>query len=392
MAVGIYLLVMAFGGYLIALYGGTWGRAMQFVFIAGMLVVLVSLLASADLRRRARVFLSKHFYRNTYDYRVEWLRFIQTLSEPSEEDVAPASRTVDDDLRRSRSTYARAIRAVAQIVGSPGGIMYLRTDDGDGLQPVATWPVGDAGLDSSTVTEAAALALFLESTQWVVDTRERRRTPDLYENLSLPPSLDRPGADHIVVPLIEQSRLIGVLVLDYPPPPFAPTYEDRDLLKTVGRQVATYIAQHEADRRLADNRQFEAYHRLTAFVMHDLKNLAAQLSLVVDNAAKHKRNPEFIDDAISTVTLSTERMQRLIEQLQGREQRSAIRRISVGDVLQRAVERCAPRRPVPSIDAPRDAYVEADPERLTSVFEHLVRNAQDATAEDGEVTVRAFEA
>jgi putative PEP-CTERM system histidine kinase len=178
-------------------------------------------------------------------------------------------------------------------------------------------------------------------------------------------------------------------VLDYPPPPFEPTYEDRDLLKTVGRHVATYIAQHEADRRLAENRQFEAYHRLTAFVMHDLKNLAAQLSLIVANAAKHKRNPEFVDDAISTVALSTERMQRLIEQLQGRELRSPPRRVRVADLLQRAVERCAPRKPVPRIETDTDASVEADPERLISVVEHIVRNAQDATPEDGTITVHA---
>ena len=80
----------------------------------------------------------------------------------------------------------------------------------------------------------------------------------------------------------------------------------------MGRHVAVHIAQYEADRRLAESRQFEAYHRLTAFVMHDLKNLAAQLALIVSNAEKHKRNPEFVDDAIATIANSTGRMQRLI--------------------------------------------------------------------------------
>ena len=54
-----------------------------------------------------------------------------------------------------------------------------------------------------------------------------------------------------------------------------------------------HIARHEADERLAESRQFDAYHRLTAFIMHDLKNLIAQLSLLVGNAEKHKANPEF---------------------------------------------------------------------------------------------------
>jgi putative PEP-CTERM system histidine kinase len=391
MAVGIYLLVMSFGGYLIALYGGTWGRAVQFVFFGGMLVVLFSLLASADVRRRARVFLAKHFYRNKYDYRVEWLRFIQTLSEPSNPDDSGATEgsAAGDDPSGARSPYARAIRAVGQLIGSPRGVMHLRRDESLAFSPVAEWPASGGGVEDHALGPAEDMAGFLERRQWVVDLREYRRTPDLYENLILPPALERAGRDQIILPLLEQSRLIGLLLLDYPPPPFTPTYEDRDLLKTVGRHVATYIAQHEADRRLAENRQFEAYHRLTAFVMHDLKNLAAQLSLIVANAEKHKRNPEFVDDAISTVAMSTERMQRLIEQLQGRELRSAPRRIRVVDVLQRAVERCAPKQPVPQIDAATDVYVEADPERLISVVEHIVRNSQDATAADGKISVRA---
>jgi putative PEP-CTERM system histidine kinase len=255
--------------------------------------------------------------------------------------------------------------------------------------PVAAWPAANYRLDPAALADADELLSFLERKQWMVDVREYRQTPDVYENLALPASLEIAGRDHIVLPLLVQSSVIGVLVLDYPPPPFEPTYEDRDLLKTVGRHVATYIAQHEADRRLAENQQFEAYHRLTAFVMHDLKNLAAQLSLIVANAARHKRTPEFVDDAISTVAHSTERMQRLIEQLQGRELRSPARRVRVADLLQRAVERCAPRKPVPRIETDIDASVEADPERLISVVEHIVRNAQDATPEDGTITVHA---
>jgi putative PEP-CTERM system histidine kinase len=205
--------------------------------------------------------------------------------------------------------------------------------------------------------------------------------------MELPPIFDPPCPHRIALPLIDDAQLIGVLVLDDPPPPFRPTYEDRDLLKTVGRHVATHIAQHEADRRLAESRQFEAYHRLTAFVMHDLKNLAAQLSLIVANAEKHKRNPEFVDDAISTVANSTERMQRLIEQLQGREYRSQARTVSLEAIVRRAIERCSLRAPVPLLEVQASAQVEADPERLTSAIEHLVRNAQDATQESGSVRV-----
>src|SRR5690606_27056001 len=104
---------------------------------------------------------------------------------------------------------------------------------------------------------------------------------------------------------------------------------------------------------------------------------------------RHKRNPEFVDDAIGTIANSTARMQRLIEQLQQREAQSPARRVSLAEIARVACERCRARRPVPICDGvAEDAWVEADPERLTMIVEHVIRNAQEATPEDGSVIVQ----
>ena len=182
------------------------------------------------------------------------------------------------------------------------------------------------------------MVAFLAQHQWVIDLAELRETPDAYQNISLPDTIAGQRRMRLVVPLTHGEELIGFAVLADPPPPFKPNYEDRDLLKTVGRHVAVHLAQYEADRRLSESRQFEAYHRLTAFVMHDLKNLTAQLALIVSNAEKHKRNPEFVDDAIATIANSTERMQRLIAQLQRREVQSLARRVSLAEIARTAAE------------------------------------------------------
>jgi putative PEP-CTERM system histidine kinase len=233
------------------------------------------------------------------------------------------------------------------------------------------------------------MTAFLRQYQWVIDLRELRETPDAYRNLTPPPFLGgEQDRFRLVVPLSHVEDLIGFALLASPPEPFKPNYEDRDLLKTVGRHVAVHLAQLEADKRLAESRQFEAYHRLTAFMMHDLKNLAAQLALIVANADKHRRNPEFVDDAISTIANSTERMQRLIQQLQRREMQSLTRKVPLAEIARRACERCQSRAPLPACGgAEEDVWVEADPERLTMVIEHVIRNAQDATGEGGSVTV-----
>jgi len=375
LAIGFYLLLMALGGYVIRLYGGTWGRVAQLVFIAGAGVVLASLVASNSLRRRLQVFLAKHFYRNKYDYRVEWLRFIDTLSAPEE----------------GVEVRANAVRAIAQIIGSPAGLLFLKAENGD-YQPVAAWPAsGDLGRRFQSIPAGSEFIEFLARRQWVVDSSEHAASPDSYQHVALPDFVSADPVRHrFVLPLLNASDLIGFVVLAAPPPPFRPTFEDRDLLKTVGRHVATHLAQHESDRKLADSRQFEAYHRLTAFVMHDLKNLAAQLSLIVSNAAKHKHNPEFVDDAIGTIANSTARMQRLIEQLQRREVQTATRRVDLHEVARRAVQRCCVRQPEPHLTPDVDdgeSFVEADQERLTMVLEHVIRNAQEATPDEGRVTV-----
>jgi putative PEP-CTERM system histidine kinase len=373
LAVGAYLLVMAMGGYVIRLYGGTWGHIAQIVFFAGAGIVLVTLMVSGSLRRRLRVFLSKHFYRNKYDYRVEWLRFISTLS------------STGTDVY----TYENSVRAIAQIVGSPGGVLFLPMDGVTGYAPLAGWPAENfprSGYPALGPEEE--LVGFLRRKQWVFDIDEYRASPDTYQSIELPDFLREQHNLRLIVPLLLRDEMLGLVALAGPPPPFDLTWEDRDLLKTVGRHVATHLAQHEADRRLTESRQFEAYHRLTAFVMHDLKNLAAQLSLLVANAEKHRRNPDFVDDAIATIANSTSRMQRLIEQLQGREVQSANRRVSLARLAREACERCAVREPQPRCeDLAEDAQVEADPDRLGIMIEHLIRNAQDATPPSGLVRV-----
>lgn len=371
--VGAYLIVAAVGGYYVKEFGGAWGGVGQVVFVAGACIALVSLIASRTLRRHAQVLINKHFYRNKYDYRIEWLRFIGTLSSTGERDV-----------RRT------AIRAVAQIFNSPGGILLSYQEAMDKFAPSAAWPMRlEDAPGAIDVPRSHDLAGFLERTRWIIDTRELRRTPDVYGDLVLPQWLDSDPQLRIIAPLIQENRLTGFVVLYDPPPPFDLTYEDRDLLKTVGRHVATHLAQQDADRKLAEARQFEAYSRLTAFMMHDLKNSAAQLRLIVDNAERHKRNPAFVDDAIDTIANAAERISGLIEQLQGSSHPQRLTTVSLAAAARQAIKHCAARSPAPTLQtSDATVAVDASNDRLVAVIEHLIRNAQDATPESGVVTVQ----
>jgi putative PEP-CTERM system histidine kinase len=181
--------------------------------------------------------------------------------------------------------------------------------------------------------------------------------------------------------------LYGWIVLEREPGKGELDFEDRDLLKIAGRQVAAHLAQLDADARLAEAHQFETYNRTTAFVMHDLKNIAAQLRLISQNAERHRSNPEFVDDAFGTVASAAARMSKLISQLRAGRDAGTLQTLDLAACAERAAVRCGGTPPVPRLVVEARPTVIADRDNLTAVIEHAIRNAQDATAPTGEVRV-----
>jgi putative PEP-CTERM system histidine kinase len=371
-AVGLYLLLMSFGGYLIILYGGSWGGLARIVFFVGAFVVLISLLFSSTLRARLKVFLNKHFFHNKYEYRDEWLRLVATLSD------------FDDSVAREV-----AIKAIAQIVNSPSGILWVRDDVGSDFRVIARFKTED---EAPNLQRSEPVVTFIEKNGWLVDLGEYAQHPERYENLEMPDWIRSQESAWLLVPLQSSGELLGLILLYQAPGYPSLNYEDRDLLKTVGNHIAVHIAQARSDSLLAESQQFEAYNRLTAFLMHDLSNLVAQQSLIVTNAEKHKHNPEFIDDAISTIAGSVERMKKVIRRLKSGDGARSAKWTELRFIVSAAIDRCAAMKPLPSLESHAgDVGVVADAEEFTMVLAHLIRNAQDACSKDGSVAVSVHE-
>ena len=371
LAAGTYLVIALLVGHSLQLLGGAYGALLRLLFVGIAVALLTAAVASMSLRRHAYVFLIKHFYKNKYDYRREWLRFVDTLS-----------GTGESDVRRT------SIRAVAQIFGSPGGALLTPTRGGQSFAAVTSWPLSLQELElREELPLQDALCSFLQRTRWIVDLEELRRTPDSYEGLQVPAWLCGTPRWRIVIPMIGQEHLLGIMLLESPYPEFDLTFEDRDLMRTAACHVAARIAQQETDRRLAEAKQFEAYNRLAAFMMHDLQNSAAQLQLIVANAAHHRHNPAFVDDAIDTIANAARRIGDLIRQLKGEGSTSVPQPVDLEQIVTQTVHRCADRQPVAGIGQLSAARIYGEPGKLASVLEHIIRNAQHATPADGRVTV-----
>lgn len=369
LAIGGYLLALAMTAFVTSTVGGEWGFALQTLFLIAAAAILFVVLFSATLRTRFKVLLVKHFNGSKYDYRHEWLRLTASLGRNSDLKVLVAS----------------ALDAIARIVGSAEAALWLTRD---GRTYECMYALGQA-TPADVYHDDHPVVRFLATHGWVVDSAEYAREPDRYGTSFGDPADNVLPERSITVPLDCQGSLLGFVILNRTAHVGFLNFDDHDILKTAGRQVAIVLAQALAQEQLAERRQFEAITKLTAFLMHDLKNLIAQQELVVANAQRFRHRPEFVDDAFATVKASVERMRKVLEQLRSTAQGElATSRVDVSKVLMEVRSSCSDREPVPSLSMPEaPALVHMDREKLTSALLHLVRNAQEATPPKGQVSL-----
>jgi putative PEP-CTERM system histidine kinase len=369
---GVYLLLMAGAGYYLRLFGGEWGDVVQTVFIFAAAMLLVLLMFSGTLRARLRVFLSKHFFSYRYDYREEWLNFTRTLTEGQ-----PGEQLCE-----------RAVEALARLIESPGGALWMREGDA-GYQRASHWNWADI---HGTEPAHSPFIQWLTRTQWVADLDEMKTRRDLYDDLDAPAWIRQTNGAWLVVPLMLHEELLGFVVLKHSLGNIPFNWEVSDLLKLAARQAAAHLAQMRASNQLIVARQFESFNRTTTFVIHDLKNLVAQLSLLLANAEKHKHNPEFQADMLDTVESAVTRMNKVLAQLRRGGDEARAESVALADILADAAASKQAFKLRPTLDLPPETLrVRAERERLTRAIGHLLQNALEATPPTGKVTLRAFE-
>ncbi|MCW9023279.1 MAG: PEP-CTERM system histidine kinase PrsK, partial [Gammaproteobacteria bacterium] len=296
---GIYLLAMAAAGYYLREFGGSWSRLNQILFFSLAIALLASVLFSGRLRAHLRVFLGKHFYKNKYDYRREWLKLTDRLH----------------DKFKSQDSFESDIRALALTVEARGGSLWL-CDQHSVFNNVATWNIDrvhsiDSDLDS--------LIQFMKDKNYVINLTELESHADEYQNLKLPNWINKLHRPWLIVPLFGLDSLIGFIILTNPLVNRPINWEDRDLLKTAARQISSHITVLITSDALAEAKQFEVFSRLSAYMVHDLKNIATELEMVAHNASTHMNNPEFIADAFNTVDNAANDIKRLLTQLRNRQ-------------------------------------------------------------------------
>ena len=373
LASGAYLMTMGVAGYYVRDYGGSWGLVAQAFLLFFTFLTLLLLLFSERVRARWKVLLNKHLYPYKYDYREEWLRFIKTIS----------------SVEYVPHLYLNTIKSIAQIIDSPGGMLWLKKGNGF-FECVETYNMSIVKIKEPS---ESSLPKFLSENEFVISIDEFKATPEVYNRLGFLelPTWVNDVNPWLIVPLIHIDKLIGFIVLDHSKAQKKHfNWEDSDLLKTAARQAASFIAQQAVTEELAEAKQFENFNKLSTYIVHDIKNLITQLSLITSNAERHKNNPLFMDDVITTIANSVNKMNTMMGVLRGKSSDKPSNMINIIALLEEliSIREKSGNKPIPQLGCQSlECFVKGDYEQLLSIFGHLVQNAQDATQDNGRIDV-----
>jgi putative PEP-CTERM system histidine kinase len=367
LAICAYFALMAILATALRGTGVDWSSALMIGALAVMTVAAMVLLPSARARGWLKVKLAKHLFEHRYDYRTEWLRFTETLGR-----AAPEAPPLSE----------RIVKAFADIVDAPGGLLLV-SDGGRGLAVAATvnWAGGNPGPDA--LEHTAEFWSELEASGRVLEFEALRSgwasAPD--KALGVPRWLLDEASAWVGIPLLHHQRLVGFVVLVAPEYRRQLDWEDFDLLRTAGNQAASSVAEALSQEALSHAQRFEEFNRRFAFILHDIKNLVSQLSLLARNAERHADNPEFRADMVATLQGSVGKMNELLARLAPHSP-SRVQRVEpqpLRPILSAAI---ATKRRDREVQLLGDASILAlvDATALEQAVGHLLQNALDASS------------
>ena len=304
-AVSRYILLRSFslvliGGYLVFLgligegmryFGSAFGRDMMIftAFAAGVFVMIV--ITSERFRRKIKVFVNKNFYANKYDYREEWLRFTERLS---------SCRSLSDVQQTILTTFREAF-------GLKSSILYLAGKEENTFYLAAN----QEGMDTvKMINLSSGLASYFTESNRVFNPFDKESIPFRDEA-----AFAYVIGARLVAPLIANKKIEGLVIFGEQLSKEEFIYEDYDFMKTIARQATLSIVNFRLSEEIAGTRELVAVAKISSFVIHDLKNRAYTLSLLLDNAGDYIDDPDFQKNMIETIRNTVVQMNNLIQRL-----------------------------------------------------------------------------
>ena len=373
---GAYLFVVGVLAQIVARFGGAASFPIAaFVVLLGMAILAV-LLLSDRARQTLQLFVSRHFKRPQHDFRQIWARFTQSLSVALDE---TALATI-------------ASRLISETFGALSVSTWFFDEQGERLIRVSsTSDAEQAQSDDSTSSiagkERNSSELLKLSRPFDLGKAKEKWARDLMERSS---GQFRTGGSPICVPLVGGESWLGVIVLADRVRGLGYSAEEMDLLNCIGEQVAATLLKLRLTEEIMERKELEAFQTMSAFLIHDLKNAASTLGLMLENLPAHFDNPAFRQDAFRGIGSAASRINDLINRMNAlrHELRLNPAELDLNLVVTEALSNLngtLNTNLVTKFD--QIPKVSADRQQLQSVFTNLLLNARDAVGMNGRITV-----
>jgi putative PEP-CTERM system histidine kinase len=365
---GIYLLGLAGVGFFLQNFAPNWSYTSHLTLMGAATFPLTYLLGSSKLRREVLVWINKHFFSSQFDYRDTW-RMLNEYLDPQLHGPA-ASR--------------QGLVALLSAINHPQGA-YYRYVNGVWRSAAISMPPLSQGAESVLLD----VMNDIKNKPWIVDIHEAYHTPKNYPMINHSVKKLHDEKVHWIIPATVNKEIVGVwMVVGKEQPKWSLNWETRDYLSSLVQQVETYIQAQDTRQKFQENAQLAAFHQTSAFVIHDMKNIYAQLSMVNKNAEKHKKNPEFIDDMLLSLNSMQSRMDKMLGQLTNKQRSSKQHKEPISLKLLWDTFESDPLlikygiTPQFNYQSDVDMQINVNIDRFRNIMRHLVDNAQYACKEN----------
>jgi len=373
---GIYLFFVGVLAQIVVHFGGAGSFPLEAFLVLLGLVILAVLLLSNRVRQSIQLFISRHFARPQHDFRQIWTRFTASMSSVLDEGdlCVAAGRLISETFNALSvsiwlldSQYERLVRASSTLHSE-------QEQAGDSTREVAA-------------KEWNSISLNKLSRPFELERAKEKWTENLKE---ISAGRFRTGGNRICVPLLAGEHRLGVIILADRVSGIRYTGEEMDLLKCIGDQVGVSLLNLRLTKKIMLGKELEAFQTMSAFFIHDLKNTASTLSLMLQNLPIHFDDPAFRKDALRSIGGTVDRINDLISSL------SAFRHELHLNPTELDLNLLVTET-LKSLDCAEDAELvtKLDPlpkmvgdrEQLRSMLTNLLLNARDAVGGAGRIMV-----
>jgi putative PEP-CTERM system histidine kinase len=370
---GAYLLIVGVLAKVVAYIGGDAAFAPKALLILVSLVVLALALQSDRVRLEIRQFVSRHFRRSPYDYRAVWKTFTE----------GTASRVEQTDLCRG------LLRLIADTFQALSVSIWLLDDKKEGLTAGASTSAGNEATRRVSLDDPSALAKHFRDHPQPFDLEDRKEAWAATLKACQPSEFAK-GGHRVCVPIIGRGEWLGIIIVGDRIGGVPFSVDDFDMLKCVGDHTAASLLNVQLSQRLLEARELEAFQAMAAFFVHDLKNAASTLNLMLQNLPIHFDDPAFREDALRGISKTVTHINRLISRLGllRHELKITVAEADLNDVVNSAltgVERAQGYELIKQIQPL--PMVQLDRDQIHKVVTNLLLNATEAVGAAGQVRI-----